>query len=166
MEDNMPENTPRARKRWRRPSRICSSIRRILTPWPAGPAIPATASTPRMSSSRLSRFSPDFDVVRAALTALALSRAASWLNCQEAAPGPSIHSWLRRALTAVFIDPISDSVERTWTHNAPFGDWRYIRQRMIESVSRRLDLSQRLFPRQRLSWSESEPWMTRPPLAC
>jgi hypothetical protein len=46
----------------------------------------------------------------------------------------------------VFIDPINDSVERAWTHNAPFGDWRYIRQRVIESVSRRLDLSQRLFP--------------------
>jgi len=46
----------------------------------------------------------------------------------------------------VFIDPVSDSLERAWTHNAPFGDWRYIRQRMIESVSRRLDLSQRLFP--------------------
>jgi len=46
----------------------------------------------------------------------------------------------------VFIDPINDSVERAWTHNVPFGDWRYIRQRVIESVSRRLDLSQRLFP--------------------
>lgn len=46
----------------------------------------------------------------------------------------------------MLIDPINDSVERAWTHNAPFGDWRYIRQRVIESVSRRLDLSQRLFP--------------------
>jgi hypothetical protein len=46
----------------------------------------------------------------------------------------------------VFIDPINDSVERAWTHNVPFGDWRYICQRVIESVSRRLDLSQRLFP--------------------
>lgn len=46
----------------------------------------------------------------------------------------------------MFIDPIDDSVERAWAHNAPFGDWRYIRQRVIESVSRRLDLSQRLFP--------------------
>ncbi len=46
----------------------------------------------------------------------------------------------------MFIDPINDSVERAWTHNAPFGDWRYIRQRVLESVSRRLDLSQRLFP--------------------
>jgi hypothetical protein len=45
----------------------------------------------------------------------------------------------------VFIEPINDCVERAWTHNAPFGDWRYIRQRVIESVSRRLDLSQRLF---------------------
>lgn len=43
-------------------------------------------------------------------------------------------------------DPINDSVERAWTYNAPFGDWRYIRQRVVESVSRRLDLSQRLFP--------------------
>jgi hypothetical protein len=46
----------------------------------------------------------------------------------------------------VCIDPIDDSVERAWTHDVPFGDWRYIRQRVIESVSRRLDLSQRLFP--------------------
>jgi hypothetical protein len=46
----------------------------------------------------------------------------------------------------VFINPIDDSVEHAWTHNVPFGDWRYIRQRVIESVSRRLDLSQRLFP--------------------
>lgn len=46
----------------------------------------------------------------------------------------------------MFIDPINDSLERAWTNNAPFGDWRYIRQRVIESVSRRLELSQRLFP--------------------
>lgn len=46
----------------------------------------------------------------------------------------------------MFIDPINDSIEHAWTHNAPFGDWRYIRQRVLESVSRRLDLSQRLFP--------------------
>jgi hypothetical protein len=45
----------------------------------------------------------------------------------------------------VFIDLIHESVERAWAHDAPFGDWRYIRQRVIESVSRRLDLSQRLF---------------------
>lgn len=44
------------------------------------------------------------------------------------------------------IDPANDSVERAWAHNAPFGDWRYIRQRVTESVSRRLDLSRRLFP--------------------
>ncbi|MEM7583508.1 MAG: HEXXH motif-containing putative peptide modification protein [Acidobacteriota bacterium] len=44
------------------------------------------------------------------------------------------------------IDLINDSVERTWTNSVPFGDWRYIHQRVIESVSRRLDLSQRLFP--------------------
>ena len=46
----------------------------------------------------------------------------------------------------MFIDLLDDSVERAWTHNAPFGGWRYIRQRVIESVSRRLDLSQSLFP--------------------
>lgn len=46
----------------------------------------------------------------------------------------------------MFIDPVSDSIERAWTYNAPFGDWRYIHQRVIESVSRRLELSQRLFP--------------------
>lgn len=46
----------------------------------------------------------------------------------------------------MLIDPIDDSVERAWTHHAPFGDWRYIRRRVIESVSRRLDLAQRLFP--------------------
>lgn len=44
------------------------------------------------------------------------------------------------------IDPINDGIEREWTHNAPFGDWRYIRQRVIESGSRRLDFSQRSFP--------------------
>lgn len=48
-------------------------------------------------------------------------------------------------LTAVNIDPTNDIVEHAWTHNAPFGDWQYIRQRVIESVSRRLELSQRLF---------------------
>jgi len=44
------------------------------------------------------------------------------------------------------IDSISDRLEREWTYNVPFGDWKYIRQRIIESVRRRLDLSQRLFP--------------------
>lgn len=47
--------------------------------------------------------------------------------------------------TAVLTDH-SDSVERAWTYNVPFGDWRYIRQRVIESVRQRLDLSKRLFP--------------------
>jgi len=46
----------------------------------------------------------------------------------------------------VLIDPSNDSVERAWACSPPFGDWRYIRQRVIESTRRRLDLSQRLFP--------------------
>ncbi len=46
----------------------------------------------------------------------------------------------------MYVDPVNDSVERAWTHNVPFGDCRYIRQRVIDSVSRRLDLAQRLFP--------------------
>jgi hypothetical protein len=45
------------------------------------------------------------------------------------------------------IDTISTDLEREWAHNVPFGDWKYIRQRILESVRRRLELSQRLFPR-------------------
>ncbi len=46
----------------------------------------------------------------------------------------------------MFIDSSDDRVERAWTDNVPFGDWHYIRQRVVESVRRRLDLSRRLFP--------------------
>lgn len=45
------------------------------------------------------------------------------------------------------IDTISTDLERDWACNVPFGDWRYIRQRILESVRRRLELSQQLFPR-------------------
>lgn len=67
-------------------------------------------------------------------------------HCQEAALGLNIPHLVTEGLAAVFIDLINGSVERAWTHNVPFGDWRYIHQRVVESVSRRLDLTQRLFP--------------------
>jgi len=44
------------------------------------------------------------------------------------------------------IDFINADLERKWACGVPFGDWRYIRQQVTESIRRRLKVSESSFP--------------------
>lgn len=46
----------------------------------------------------------------------------------------------------VFSDSLSAELERTWAEDLPFGDWRYIRERLLEATACRIQLVQCSFP--------------------
>jgi hypothetical protein len=46
----------------------------------------------------------------------------------------------------LFSESASAELERTWAESLPFGDWRYIRDRLLEASACRIQLVQRAFP--------------------